>query len=54
MKIIRRGKVQTEEKRFECQNCGCEFIADEHDKKIDVMGDYVICPTCEQYIAWDW
>jgi transcription elongation factor Elf1 len=53
MKIIKRGKIEFEEKRFECERCGCEFLAEESDVKYTLMGDYVVCPTCGQYISWD-
>ena len=42
-----------EEKRFECEKCGCEFLAEESDVKYTLMGDYVVCPTCGQYISCD-
>ena len=53
MKIIKRGKIECEEKRFECRKCGCIFIADENDVNHTVVMDYVICPTCGQYISWN-
>ena len=53
MKIIKKGKIEFEEKRFECEKCGCEFLADENDVKHSIMIDCVVCPTCGQYISWD-
>lgn len=53
MKVIKKGKVPFKEKRFECSYCGCEFFADENDKKVDQRdGDYVVCPTCGKFISW--
>ena len=33
MRVIKKGKVSFKEKRFECGYCGCEFLADENDRK---------------------
>lgn len=53
MRIIKLGQVILKEKKFECRNCRCEFIADEKDKKMSPRNeDYVVCPTCGQYIDW--
>jgi hypothetical protein len=43
MRIIKKGKVPFKEKRFECGNCGCEFLADENDRKSDQRDETMLC-----------
>lgn len=51
MKIIKKGKVEKKEWKGFCLNCHCEFIYDQSDIKIDQReGDYVVCPTCDNFI----
>jgi ribosomal protein S27AE len=57
MKIIRRYKVEFDEKRFVCPKCGCEFLADKYeDRRVadnNYPDDYVERPTCGKYLYWD-
>lgn len=57
MKIIKRYKVEFDEKRFVCPKCGCEFLADKYeDRRVadnNYPDDYVECPTCGKYLYWD-
>lgn len=51
MKIIKKGKVEKKEWGVLCLDCHCEFIYDTGDIKIDRReGDYVVCPTCGNFI----
>lgn len=52
MKIIKEGKLK--EYYFKCEECGCEFIADETE--VDDCCEYynssvsIICPCCQKNI----
>ena len=54
MKIIKKGQIpKSEEKRFVCSHCKCEFIANTYDTHFSQRdGAYVECPTCRMYISW--
>lgn len=55
MEIIKKGTLanRNEVRFFTCPNCGCEFIANSiDDLKTDRDGDYVNCPTCHFFLAW--
>lgn len=54
MKILKKGKIKNETHKFECEKCGCKFIAD----KVEYQKEYIyergetiikyetVCPTC--------
>lgn len=44
IKIIKLGKIKTEEKTFECENCGTVWNADEES--------YIYVIDCNDYIYW--
>lgn len=52
MKIIKQGKKPNKEVKFTCNECGCEFIAEEGEFDISHIGhDYIeyacaSCPNC--------
>ena len=50
MKIIEPGKNTLVEFTHTCNNCGCKFMYSKYDIKHDKDGDYVNCPTCNNYI----
>ena len=53
MKIIKAGKIPSNERHFTCGYCKCEFIADPYDVHYNQKeGDFVVCPTCHRYINW--
>ena len=51
MKMIKKGKAPATW-LFRCEDCGCEFLANESDREYDRDGDYVECPTCAGFIDW--
>lgn len=53
MKILKPGKTTPPQMIFNCQKCGCRFLADDNDKHLDPRdGDFVKCPTCGHTIGW--
>ena len=52
MRIIKKGKVPREEWQITCKKCGCIFAFERRDIQSDRRdGDFVICPTCNEYIG---
>lgn len=58
MKILKHGKLKTRERRFICQNCGCEFTCKREESSLvsnGIVVTYVpLCPECgvDLPIAW--
>lgn len=51
MRIVQHGKTIPEEKRFNCNTCGCIFYAEkgEYKRESDFRNDsyfHAICPEC--------
>jgi DNA-directed RNA polymerase subunit RPC12/RpoP len=51
MKIIKRGKIKSEEHNEVCHKCSTEFTYVGLDIHRDREGNYVICPVCGAFIA---
>jgi DNA-directed RNA polymerase subunit RPC12/RpoP len=52
MKIVKFGIIKYPERSFKCPECSCIFIANENDRKSDLAGSYVPCPSCGIFIDW--
>ena len=59
MKIIKKGIVDSETKRFECKACGCIFEADNTEYCESYSMELVlgcspaykcVCPTCKKLV----
>lgn len=51
MRIIKKGKIPTNEWKMKCPKCGCVFMYDRKDILSDQReGDAVKCPTCGDWI----
>lgn len=51
MKIIKDGSISKPEKKRTCCNCKTKFSYTPNDVQQDREGLFVICPTCQKFIA---
>lgn len=63
MKIIKKGRIRnlTDDRKFECLSCGCEFIAQKGEYKYSLFGKYMgsqvyvaKCPNCNKFRSYSW
>lgn len=58
MKILKEGAINRKPKKFVCDNCGCEFIADNTEYALpdymecvhDAIKAKCKCPTCGKMV----
>lgn len=53
MEIIKKGKTTSKDYKLVCRNCGCTVWFDRSDIKIDLDGEYIVCPSCGDLTAVD-
>ena len=51
MKIIKKGEIPKKEYKETCNKCKTKFTYVNEDTQNDRDGKYVVCPTCESFIA---
>ena len=52
MKVIKKGILKEKEIKKTCGYCNCKFEYSKEDIHYDTRdGNYVICPTCEKFLA---
>ncbi len=52
MKVIKQGNNKPKETKKTCSKCKTKFSFTKEDIKSDWRdGDYVVCPTCNNFIA---
>jgi len=54
MKIIKKVEPKEPEKKTMCCYCKTIFVYNNSDIKPDRDGSYVVCPSCEKFIAADY
>ena len=62
MKIIKKGRVDSDTKRFECKACGCIFEANMREYQASSVMEIMVgvlpaykcaCPTCRKLVYTD-